>query len=338
MRLSQIFRRLIQLPVFTAVAVLTLAIGIGANAAIFSVIEGVLLKPLPYPNADELIVLDHTAAGLNIKSAGSAPFLYFTYREDGRVFQDVAMWTGDTVSVTGLAEPEEVRAVDVTDGLLPMLGAIPSLGRLFTKQDDSPGAADTVILMACYWRSRFGADPSAVGRRILLDGKAREIIGVLPESFRFLDQKPSMILPLQFDRAQTHLGNFSYAGVARLKPGATLDQATADVTRLIPVALGRFPAFPGFSRVDRKSTRLNSSHTEIYTLSLHDALPICEAEAWRDPRSGHGRRHATDPRGARPLPGIPWFQSRRSEEHTSELQSHRDLHSFPTRRSSDLRG
>ena len=247
MRLSQIFRRLIQLPVFTAVAVLTLAIGIGANAAIFSVIEGVLLKPLPYPNADELIVLDHTAAGLNIKSAGSAPFLYFTYREDGRVFQDVAMWTGDTVSVTGLAEPEEVRAVDVTDGLLPMLGAIPSLGRLFTKQDDSPGAADTVILMAGYWRSRFGADPSAVGRRILLDGKAREIIGVLPESFRFLDQKPSMILPLQFDRAQTHLGNFSYAGVARLKPGATLDQATADVTRLIPVALGRFPAFPGFS-------------------------------------------------------------------------------------------
>src|SRR5471032_1194738 len=247
MRLNQVFRRLIQLPVFTTVAVLTLAIGIGANAAIFSVIEGVLLKPLPYPNADELIVLDHTAAGLNIKSAGSAPFLYFTYREDGRVFQDVAMWTGDTVSVTGLAEPEEVRAVDVTDGLLPMLGAIPSLGRLFTKQDDAPGAADTVILMAGYWRSRFGADPSAVGRRILLDGKAREIIGVLPESFRFLDQKPSMILPLQFDRAQTHLGNFSYAGVARLKPGATLDQATADVTRLIPVALGRFPAFPGFS-------------------------------------------------------------------------------------------
>src|SRR5471032_1192204 len=247
MRLNQVFRRLIQLPVFTTVAVLTLAIGIGANAAIFSVIEGVLLKPLPYPNADELIVLDHTAAGLNIKSAGSAPFLYFTYREDGRVFQDVAMWTGDTVSVTGLAEPDEVRALDVTDGMLPMLGATPALGRLFTKLDDSPKAADTVILMAGYWRSRFGADPSVVGRRILLDGKALEIIGVLPDSFRFLDQKPSLILPFQFDRADTHLGNFSFAGVARLKPGATLDQATADVTRLIPVALGRFPAFPGFS-------------------------------------------------------------------------------------------
>jgi predicted permease len=211
------------------------------------VIEGVLLKPLPYPQPEQLVVLDHSAPGLNLPHTGAAPFLYYTYREDGRLFQDVAMWTGDTVSVTGIAEPEEVRAVDVTDGMLPMFGATPALGRLFTKQDDSPGAADTVILMAGYWRSRFGADPSAVGRRIMLDGKAREIIGVLPDSFRFLDQKPSLILPLQFDRADTHLGNFSFTGVARLKPGATLDQATADLTRLIPVGLTRFPAFPGFS-------------------------------------------------------------------------------------------
>ena len=247
MRLGHILRRLLQLPVFTTVALLTLAIGIGANAAIFSVVEGVLLKPLPYPQPDQLVVLDHSAPGLNLKHTGAAPFLYYTYREDGRVFQDVAMWTGDTVSVTGMAEPEEVRAVDVTDGMLPMFGATPSLGRLFTKQDDSPGAADTVILMAGYWRSRFGADPSAVGRRIMLDGKAHEIIGVLPDSFRFLDQKPSLILPLKFNRAETHLGNFSFTGVARLKPGATLDQAAADVTRLIPVSLTRFPAFPGFS-------------------------------------------------------------------------------------------
>src|ERR1700675_2476782 len=123
MRLNQILRRLLQLPVFTTVAVVTLAIGIGANAAIFSVIEGVLLKPLPYPHPDELVVLDHSAAGINLKSAGAAPFLYYTYREDGRVFQDVALWTGDTDSVTGVGEPEEVRSIDVTDGLLPMLGA-----------------------------------------------------------------------------------------------------------------------------------------------------------------------------------------------------------------------
>jgi putative ABC transport system permease protein len=247
MRLNQVLRRLWQLPVFTTIAVLTLAIGIGANAAIFSVIEGVLLKPLPYPQPDQLVILDHSAGGLNLKHAGSAPFLYFTYREDGRVFQDVAMWSGDTVSVTGLAEPEEVRTVDVTDGMLPILGATPALGRLFTKLDDSPGAADTVILMAGYWRSRFGSDPAAVGRRILIDGKAREIIGVMPDAFRFLDSKPAILLPLQFDRGKVRLGNFSFGSIARLKPGVTPDQATAEMARLLPIAITRFPAWDGMS-------------------------------------------------------------------------------------------
>jgi predicted permease len=247
MRLNQILRRLLQLPVFTTVAVLTLAIGIGANAAIFSVIEGVLLKPLAYPNADGLVVLDHGAAGLKLEHAGIAPFLYFTYREDGRVFHDVAMWNGETVSVTGLAEPEEVRALDVTDGLLPMLGATPALGRLFSKQDDSPGTAETTMLMAGYWHTRFGNDPSVIGRRILVNGVPREVVGVLPDSFAFPDQKPSLVLPMRLDREKVRLGQFSFTGVARLKPGVTVDQATADVARLVPLGLTKFPPFPGFS-------------------------------------------------------------------------------------------
>ena len=247
MRLFHILRRLLQLPVFTTVAVLTLAIGIGANAAIFSVVEGVLLKPLPYPKADELIVLDHSAMGLNLKSAGAAPFLYYTYREDGRVFQDVAMWTGDTESVTGLAEPEEVRSIIVTDGLLPMLGATPSLGRLISARDDAPAADDTMMLSGGYWRTRFGGDPSVIGRRIMVNGKPREIIGVLPDSFRFFDQKPSLILPMRLDREKVHLGQFSYTAVARMRPGVTLAQAAADATRLIPIGLQKFPPFPGFS-------------------------------------------------------------------------------------------
>jgi putative ABC transport system permease protein len=247
MRLHHIVRRLLQLPVFTAVAVITLAIGIGANSAIFSVIEGVLLKPLPYPNPDELVVLDHNAAGIGLNHAGAAPFLYFTYREDGRVFGDIAMWQPDTESVTGLAEPEEVQSIVVTERLLPMLGATPMVGRLFTKDDDSPGAEATAILTAGYWRSRFGSDPSAVGRRIMVNGRPREIVGVLPDSFRFLDRKPSLVLPMRLDRAKVFLGQFNYTAVARLKPGATLAQATADVARLIPISLTRFPPFQGFS-------------------------------------------------------------------------------------------
>src|SRR3954468_4307425 len=228
MRLSHILRRLLQLPVFTIVAVLTLAIGIGANAAIFSVVDGVLLKPLPYPQADQLIVLDHAAPGISLKSAGAAPFLYYTYREDGRVFQDVAMWTSDTESVTGLAEPEEVRSIVVTDGLLPMLGATPAIGRLISARDDAPGSDDTMMLSGAYWRTRFGGDPTVVGRRVMVNGKPREIVSVLPESFHFWGAPPSLILPLQLDRTKTFLGNFSYGAVARLKPGVTVDQATAD--------------------------------------------------------------------------------------------------------------
>ena len=259
MRLTHILRRLMQLPVFTTVAVVTLAIGIGANAAIFSVVDGVLLKPLAYPKAAELIVLDHSAAGLNLKSTGAAPFLYYTYREEGRLFQDVAMWTGDTESVTGVGEPEEVRSIIVTDGLLPMLGATPALGRLLSKHDDTPGADDTMMLAGGYWRTRFGADPTAIGRRIMVNGKPREIVGVLPDSFQFFDQKPSLILPMRLDREKVRLGQFSYTAVARMKPGATLDQATADVARLIPVGLQKFPPFPGFSSKMFEDARLQPS-------------------------------------------------------------------------------
>jgi len=247
MRVIQIVRRLLQLPVFTSVAVLTLAIGIGANSAIFSVVEGVVLKPLPFAHAEQLVVIDHAAPGLGIKEIGAAPFLYYTYREDARVFQDVALYTTGTESITGIGAPEEVRSLIVTDALLPLLGVAPALGRAFSKDDDSPKGAETVVLTDGYWRTRFGGDPSALGRRLLVDGRAREIIGVLPASFRFGDQKPAVVLPLRVDRSAVRLGQFSSTAVARLQPAATIDQAAADVARLIPVSLSRFPPFPGMS-------------------------------------------------------------------------------------------
>src|SRR4029079_11907890 len=113
MDLKHILKRLLRTPLFTAVTVLTLAIGIGANTAIFSVVEGILLRPLPFPDPDELVAVDHTAPGVNLENAGSAPFLYFTYREDSKTFQDMGLWTTDTASLTGLAEPEEIRTLNV---------------------------------------------------------------------------------------------------------------------------------------------------------------------------------------------------------------------------------
>ncbi len=247
MRLTQILRRLARMPGFTAVATLTIAIGVGANTAVFSVIEGVLLKPLPYPRADELVVLDHTAPGVDLPRVGGAPFLYFTYREEGRVFEDVGLWNAGTASVTGLGDPEEVRSLLVTDAILPMLGVRPRLGRLFTSADVAPGAPDTVILAAGYWRSRLGGDGAAIGRTLTIDGRPREIVGVLPESFRFLDRQVSVVIPYQLDRSKVFLGQFSYNALARLEPGSTIAEASADAARLIPISLTRFPPFPGGS-------------------------------------------------------------------------------------------
>jgi putative ABC transport system permease protein len=248
MKLRHILRRLLRTPMFTLIAVATLAIGIGANTAIFSVIEGILLKPLPYPHSEALVALDHSAFGDGILHAGMAPFLYFTYREQNRTLEDVGMWDDGSVSVTGLAEPEQVNELDVTDAVLPLLRVQPVLGRVFSRADDSPGSPETVILTFGYWKARLGGDRSVLGRRILIDGKATEVIGVLPEQFRFLDLKPSLLLPMRKDRNKTFLGNFSYQAFARLKPGVTLAQANADAGRMIPIALNGFPPFPGYNR------------------------------------------------------------------------------------------
>jgi predicted permease len=245
MRLTQVLRRLARLPLFTGIAVATLAIGIGANTAIFSVVDAVLLKPLPFPRSEELVTLDHAAPGVNLPHTGSAPFLYFTYREDNRSFTDVGMWTSGSLSVTGIAQPEEVRSLYVTDAVLPLLGVPAAIGRVFTRDDDKPGSPDTVVLMAGYWHSQFGSDRSVIGKTLTLSGKPYEIIGVMPDTFRFLDERVSLIVPLQLDRSKTFLGNFSYTGIARLKPGVTVAQAGADMARLVPVSLERFPPFPG---------------------------------------------------------------------------------------------
>jgi len=247
MGFKHILRRLARTPIFTAVTVLTLAIGIGANTAIFSVVEGILLRPLPLHHAEELVVVDHTAPGVNLDNAGAAPFQYFTYREDSKTFQDIGLWNTDTASLTGLAEPEEIRTLNVTTNVLPILHVQPLAGRLFSEADGAPNGTLTVVLTYAFWRTKFGSDQSAVGRTVMLDGKSREIIGVLPEDFRFLDTRPAALLPLRFDRSKTYLGQFNYQAVARLKPGVTLAQANADVARMIPISINRFPPFPGYS-------------------------------------------------------------------------------------------
>ena len=212
-------RRLLANPAFSLTAAITLAAAIGANALIFSVVNGVLLKPLPYPEPERLVGVWHVAPGIAPGPMNQAPSTYFTYRDEGQVFTDIGLWDDTTVTVTGRGEPEQIEALVVTDGTLPLLGVRPALGRSFTREDDTPGPADTVMLSHAYWMRLFNGSPNAIGQSLPVNGRGREIIGVLPEDFRFLRYNPSVVYPFRFNRAEVFLGNFSYQGIARLKPG-----------------------------------------------------------------------------------------------------------------------
>ncbi|HKW31825.1 MAG TPA: ABC transporter permease [Candidatus Acidoferrum sp.] len=247
-QLRQVLRRLTRAPMFAVITLVTLAAAVGANTIVFSVLEGVLLKPLPYTNGEQLAGVRLTAPGIELNDFELSPSDYFIFREQGRTFQDIGLYADESVSVTGLAEPEQVQALRVTDGTLPILGIRPVLGRAFTKQDDSPGTPETAMLTYGYWRRTFGGDVSAIGRTVVVDGTGRQIIGVLPKTFHFLGwEDPALVLPFRFDRNKTHLGNFSYQGIARLKPGVTIAQLNADMARMLPIVLSSFPAPPGFS-------------------------------------------------------------------------------------------
>ena len=243
-----VLRRFTRAPMFTAIALITLAIGIGANTAVFSVVNGVLIKPLPYPNAHELVGVWHSAPGVNIPKLNVSPTMYFTYREESQTFREFGLWSNGGVTITGQAEPEQVRSIAVTDGTLQALGVAPAFGRWFTKEDDTPGTPETVMLMPGYWHRRFGGDQSVVGRTLTIDAKPHTVIGVMPDTFQFLDEQADVLLPMRFERSRVFLGNFSYQGIARLRPGVALEQANADVSRMLPIWLKAWPAPMGLDR------------------------------------------------------------------------------------------
>jgi len=237
-------------PMFTVVALLTLAIGIGANTAVFSVVNAVLLKPLPYPKAGELVSVWQNApgaAGLTSFSNGLrlSPSMYFTYAEQNRSFQALGVWIAGTASVTGLAEPEQVRSVLVSDGTLQALSVPPALGRWLGQADQMPGAPETVMLGYGYWQRSFGGDKSVIGRGITVASRPREIVGVMPQGFRFVNADADLILPVRFDRSKLILAGFGYQGVARLKRGMTIAEANADLARLVPIWMNSWSNGPG---------------------------------------------------------------------------------------------
>ena len=199
-----------------------------------------------------------------------------TYREDSRTFADVAIWNGRSVTVTEFADAERVEGINLTFRLLPMLGVRPVLGREFTEKDNQDKSPEVVMLSHGYWQRRFGGDPKVIGRRIMADGLAREIIGVLPKEFWFMDMRPrssaaSSVRP--FHRAPCGI---QLPAIARLRPGVTIEQANADVARMIDIELNKFPPPNGMSKQMMEDARLGPN----VRLLLDDLLGDIGRSLW----------------------------------------------------------
>jgi predicted permease len=234
---------------FTIVAVATLAIGIGATTAVFTVVDRVLLRPLPYPDSDRLVALWHDAPGapgLTAVAGGLqiSPSMLVTYREQNVSFDSIGLWTRGVGSVTGRGEPEEVDLAAVTGQALAVFGVPPLLGRWIDDRDEAPGAPRAVMLSHGYWLDRFGGEASVIGQSIELNSAPVEIVGVMPRGFRFGNADFDVLGAFPINRAQLVPPPFCCNGVARLKPGVTLAQANADIERMIPIWIDTFP-FPG---------------------------------------------------------------------------------------------
>ena len=227
-------RRAVANPAFILVSLATLAIGVGANVAIFAIVNAVLLRPLPLPDSERLVVLRHAAPGLaQLAELPMSDALYFLYAEEVRTLDSVAAYREEQVSFTGPENPRRVSASSVTASFFAVLRTPPRLGRSFTPEEDGRSAAPVIVLSDGLWRSRFGAEPGVVGRTVDLDGESVEIVGVMPPGFSFSQQEIELWRPLRLDRENVQLGAFGINGVARIADGATLGQVRAELEALL---------------------------------------------------------------------------------------------------------
>src|SRR5438128_1738816 len=222
-------RLLLKSPGFTGIAVAALAIGIGANTAIFSVVNTVLLQPLPYPEPDRLARIGRQfPAGIGYTA--SVP-KFMAWRR-ARSFDGIAAYDfgGPGVNLSGGDRPEQVRGIHVSADYFRVFGTIPAIGRTFTAEEDRPGGAYVAVLAHSLWTTRFGSDPSIVGKTIVLNSEPYTVIGILPDRFR-PDPKADVFIPLQADPNSANQGHF-LSVAARLKPGVTIDAARAEMKLL----------------------------------------------------------------------------------------------------------
>ncbi len=222
-------RHLLKNPTFAATALLTLAIGIGANSTIFSFVNGILLRPLPYPESERLVVINETAWKQGIPAMSISFPNFLDWRAQNHVFEDIASFdTGRNFSLTGGGEPERVRGVSISQGTFELLRVAPLLGRTFTAEEDRPKQDGVVILGYSLWQRRFSSDSQIVGKTVVLNSRARTVVGVMPAEFKFPDSA-ELWVPLGLDTTMFTRTDHGLGCIARLKDNVSLAQAQAEM-------------------------------------------------------------------------------------------------------------
>lgn len=244
-------RMLLKQPGFTAVAVITLALGIGANTAIFSVVNGLLLRPLPYANSDRLAIIWTHSPGANVAQDWPSPGQYVAIKSQTTVFEDIAITQGGNSNLTGLGAPEQVGAVATSSVLFPLLGVKPAIGRAFLREEDATEKPKAAILCYGFWQRRFGGDPGAIGQSLTIDGDSYTIVGIMPADFVLSYEvmptvgtmsQADVLVTLPFDaEALSQQGDENYNILARLKPGVTIAQAQAELDGVVSSLERQFP-------------------------------------------------------------------------------------------------
>ena len=226
-------RALTRTPGFTFVSVLTLALGIGASTSIFSVVNAVLLRQLPFPNAHELVGVWNTAPGFGFDILQQSETTYTIFRDFNETFMDIGLFDDRTLNLVGEGEPIRVPSASVTSSMFQVLGVPPAQGRAFSEADDEFGSSNVVIISNELWQGRFGSDPDVLGKTLNLDDASWEIVGVMPPAFAFPGEHTRLWIPHRIDPATLGRTDFRYDAIGRLKPGVSMDTAKADLDRVL---------------------------------------------------------------------------------------------------------
>jgi len=249
--LKPAWRSLRRSPAFTVTASLTLIIGIGAAVAIFALVNGVLLRPLPYGDPDRLVVPYHSMQLVGLAKGNQTAGTYFTYKKLARSLEAIGVYQRSAVNVSdprGGGEPQRIGSASITQSVIPLLQVRPLVGRSFTEAEDMPRAPNVLLISEGLWRSRFGADRGVLGRTLDVNGRTWEIIGVMPKQFRFPAAETQIWLPMRLDPNEAFPGGFNYDGIARLRKGVTAADAGRDLVSVLPRIMELFPNLaPGVS-------------------------------------------------------------------------------------------